>query len=125
KLDEERKKREVAFIKVKTAYDEKERAWLSNQAAVLAGHLHDGDACPVCGSVEHPKKASHAESRLTREELEAAKQQLEAKQTAYQQTKAEAEANRKEIGEKEKELKENQIETGDIERQYEQLVKEG
>jgi len=125
KLDEERKKREVAFIKVKTAYDEKERTWLSNQAAVLAGHLHDGDACPVCGSVEHPKKASHAESRLTREELEAAKQQLEAKQIAYQQTKAEAEANRKEIGEKEKELKENQIETGDIERQYEQLVKEG
>ncbi|WP_330164563.1 SbcC/MukB-like Walker B domain-containing protein, partial [Paenibacillus validus] len=28
-------------------------------AAALAAHLHDGGACPVCGSTEHPNPASH------------------------------------------------------------------
>lgn len=30
---------------------------LANAAAELAAKLHDGDACPVCGSVEHPSPA--------------------------------------------------------------------
>ncbi len=34
-----------------------ERAWLQGQAAVLAGRLEAGEACPVCGSTEHPRPA--------------------------------------------------------------------
>lgn len=34
-----------------------ERAWLEGQAAHLAAHLADGEACPVCGSVDHPALA--------------------------------------------------------------------
>ena len=125
KLNEELAKQEAAFTKAKTIYEQKEWAWLSNQAAVLAGHLHEGEACPVCGSVEHPHKASHAESSLTKEELEWAKKQREEKQTVYQQMKAEAEANKKEIDEREQELKENKVSTDKISFQYEQLIKEG
>lgn len=32
-------------------------AWMTDQAARLAAGLHDGQACPVCGSVEHPAPA--------------------------------------------------------------------
>jgi exonuclease SbcC len=35
-------------------------ARLAGMAAELAGSLHDGDDCPVCGSTEHPRPASDA-----------------------------------------------------------------
>ena len=38
------------------AYENMERRWLSEQAGILALHLHDGESCPVCGSTNHPKK---------------------------------------------------------------------
>ena len=38
------------------AYENMERRWLSEQAGILALHLHDGESCPVCGSTSHPQK---------------------------------------------------------------------
>ncbi len=38
----------------------KEMTWHLSQAAQLANALGDGEPCPVCGSIEHPKKARHA-----------------------------------------------------------------
>ncbi len=38
------------------AYENMERRWLSEQAGILALHLHDGESCPVCGSTNHPQK---------------------------------------------------------------------
>jgi exonuclease SbcC len=35
-----------------------ERAFIAGQAAILAEHLTEGEACPVCGSLEHPAPAS-------------------------------------------------------------------
>jgi DNA repair protein SbcC/Rad50 len=37
-------------------------------AAELAGSLHDGDSCPVCGSDEHPSPARSADGAVTREQ---------------------------------------------------------
>ncbi|MGE8074718.1 SbcC/MukB-like Walker B domain-containing protein [Listeria welshimeri] len=51
------------------------------QAASLATHLHEGGACPVCGSVSHPKLAEFGET-ANFEILEAAKGQLHEKELA-------------------------------------------
>ena len=53
------KEKETAFTKMQEAvhaYENMERRWLSEQAGILALHLHDGQSCPVCGSTNHPKK---------------------------------------------------------------------
>lgn len=40
-----------------------------NHALLLAEHLQEGDACPVCGSVHHPNPASGNSFSVTDEEL--------------------------------------------------------
>ena len=52
-------KKEAANNKMQVAvraYENMERRWLSEQAGILALHLHDGESCPVCGSTNHPQK---------------------------------------------------------------------
>ncbi|MBS0543694.1 MAG: SMC family ATPase, partial [Proteobacteria bacterium] len=46
--------------------------WRQAQAAILAGHLHDGGACPVCGSAEHPAPARFDGELPTEQALQAA-----------------------------------------------------
>ncbi|MBC1932781.1 AAA family ATPase [Listeria seeligeri] len=59
-----------------------EEAKLKNeQAASLAEHLHDGNACPVCGSIEHPNLATFEEA-ADLEKLEETKANFQAKQLA-------------------------------------------
>ncbi|CAM2361136.1 SbcC/MukB-like Walker B domain-containing protein [Listeria seeligeri] len=59
-----------------------EEAKLKNeQAASLAEHLHDGNACPVCGSTEHPQLATFEEA-ADLEKLEETKATFQAKQLA-------------------------------------------
>lgn len=65
------------FAAVKETYTELERQWFDNQARVLAAHLHDGDACPVCGSVEHPNKNNKDQTLApSKEELEQSRAML-------------------------------------------------
>jgi exonuclease SbcC len=46
------------------------KAYLDEQAGVLAENLKDGDACPVCGSKNHPHLATKKETVLTREAID-------------------------------------------------------
>lgn len=71
---------------------ELERRWIEGQAGLLAVHLHDGDACPVCGSEAHPAKAATPENLPSKEALDAAKEQLSAVQRELMTAKAEAAA---------------------------------
>ncbi len=75
------------LVRVRTAYsaaaDEKEslsrtyenleRAFLDEQAGLLASTLEKGTACPVCGSTSHPHPATVSEGAPTETQLNAAK----------------------------------------------------
>ncbi|WP_068258794.1 AAA family ATPase [Janibacter limosus] len=67
-------------------------ARLDNMAGELAAQLHDGDACAVCGSTEHPQPARAARV-VTPEEIGAAEQAASAMASEYEraaQARAEA-----------------------------------
>ena len=49
------------------------KAFLDAQAGILAENLNDGEACPVCGSLTHPKKAEKPVEVPTEAELKLAK----------------------------------------------------
>ncbi|MDD3361894.1 MAG: SMC family ATPase [Hespellia sp.] len=66
-------------------YEKLERAFLDEQAGLLAEHLADGVPCPVCGSTKHPRLAVMTAEAPTEAQLKAAKQQAEKLQTIMQQ----------------------------------------
>ena len=54
-----------------------EKAFLDEQAGILAGELKDGEPCPVCGSTHHPLPAELMGETISREDLEQAKAELQ------------------------------------------------
>ncbi len=54
-------------------YESMNRAFLDEQAGILAEALQDGMPCPVCGSLEHPRIARKSESAPTEAQLKEAK----------------------------------------------------
>lgn len=47
-------------------------AWRAGQAGVLAATLEEGEACPTCGSTEHPRPAQRTEGTPSDTELKSA-----------------------------------------------------
>ena len=62
-------------------YSSKNRAFLNEQAGVLAAALAEGEKCPVCGSLEHPAPAALPENAPSESELDKAKETWEKAQT--------------------------------------------
>ena len=58
-------------------YAKMNRAFLSEQAGILAQTLEEGKPCPVCGSHEHPHPAEASAEAPTEAQLEAAKKEME------------------------------------------------
>ena len=54
----------------KALYEAKNRAYLDEQAGILAAGLKDGEACPVCGSLTHPSPAALTDDAPTKQELD-------------------------------------------------------
>lgn len=50
-----------------------EANWLLNQAAEIAKTLEDDQACPVCGSVEHPNPARFSGDMITKQTVDSAR----------------------------------------------------
>lgn len=59
-------------------YEQMERAFLYEQAGILATRLEDGQPCPVCGSTQHPDPAVTPQHAPSESELESARQQANA-----------------------------------------------
>ena len=55
-------------------YESMNRAFLDEQAGIIAETLQEGMPCPVCGSSEHPCVAKKSESAPTEEQLKKAKE---------------------------------------------------
>lgn len=58
-------------------YNEKNTAFLREQAGIMASTLAEGMPCPVCGSVHHPSLAVLSESAPTEADVKAAKEKYE------------------------------------------------
>ena len=54
-------------------YDAKNKAFLDEQAGIIAARLETGKPCPVCGSTHHPRPAVTAESAPTEAEVKKAR----------------------------------------------------
>ena len=113
------------YDQLKNIYDNKEEAWLRGQASILANHLHDGEACPVCGSIEHPHKAHTNEQIPTRDELDQLKEKLNEKDQQYKDKAAFIKALENQIEELKADLKDTHIMENNINQTFDELVKKG
>lgn len=79
-----------ASEKEKTAYDRLNKAYLDEQAGLLASELVDGRPCPVCGSTTHPAPAVLSAGAPTKAALDKAKKKAEDAQRATENASVEA-----------------------------------
>jgi len=71
-------------------YSTKNKAFLDEQAGILASTLEEGSKCPVCGSTEHPKPAILSSSAPSKAEIDAAKEAWEKAQSSAMELSARA-----------------------------------
>jgi exonuclease SbcC len=110
--EKEAKRVQAQFDEARRLLARMEQEWRSGQAGVLAGTLRPGEACPVCGSTEHPRPAvlppdvpDQTGLRSQREEVESLEQQrdraretLAAEQREISRLEAEALSLKKNLG---------------------------
>ncbi|WP_341202440.1 AAA family ATPase [Planomicrobium okeanokoites] len=84
-----RDQKEAVYSEALTKYKLIEESWFANQAHLLAVQLKDGEACPVCGSHEHPVIHQEATgAAVTKEQLDQEKSRLDALDNAYRNAAA-------------------------------------
>ena len=71
-------------------YEAKNKAFLDEQAGIIAATLQDGIPCPVCGSVSHPKLAELSEDAPTEAEVKNARIAYEKARKAMEDASGEA-----------------------------------
>lgn len=108
------------YNKIKTIYDKAKEKWetartqyYSHLAVVLAGELDEGVPCPVCGSLEHPKKASTSSEEVTEEEVAQLENEKNKHEERYNQLSAQLKHISQEVASrlKELELTQEQVDT--------------
>ena len=102
---------QIEFDKLNADYEAKNRAFLNEQAGILAETLEDGKPCPVCGSLEHPhaahkseKAPTEAQLKTARNKAESARKVAEDKSGECREVKAGMEAKRDELNKAVREL---------------------
>lgn len=66
-------------IALNNEFVSKENKFLSAQAGILASKLQQGEPCPVCGSLEHPKLAEYSDDIPDKNEIDELKKRYELK----------------------------------------------
>lgn len=126
KLEKGKQEQFARLQKIQEKYQELEKSWLDNQASVLAAHLHEGDACPVCGNIWHGQKnAVHEMADITKEQLQLAKAALQKQESQYAEVEADYKHNTKVLTEAAKAIKAHGISTDSASETYQQMVNAG
>lgn len=81
-------KDQKAYMAAFQSYEERYRAFLAEQAGILAGELSPGSPCPVCGSCEHPDIRKLTKGAPTQQEVERAKQKRDQAEERREQSAA-------------------------------------
>lgn len=71
-LEKEMEKAGKAREAARSSAENLRRAYIFGQAAILASQLKEGEPCPVCGAIHHPKPAVSEEKLPTEEEVKRA-----------------------------------------------------
>lgn len=97
KLDSSYKKAANNYVKAsetasqkRDEYEKIHKAYLDEQAGILAGELTEGEPCPVCGSTSHPHPAEKSENAPTKEKLGEAKNACETAEKKAEDASADA-----------------------------------
>ena len=77
-------------VRLGQVYEEKNRAFLHEQAGILAATLVEGIPCPVCGSERHPHPASLSKTAPTEADVRAAKHAYDRAQSAVAEASGDA-----------------------------------
>jgi exonuclease SbcC len=72
-------KKLAEYEEISREYNHLYQGFIQSQAGILAQSLQEGEPCPVCGAVRHPKPAELSEEICTREELEKKKEAVDKK----------------------------------------------
>ena len=117
--------RRQALARIRHEHDRMEAAWIEGQASLLAMHLHDGKPCPVCGSLEHPNKASFGSEVPSREALQQIKEQLRLAEQELHEAAAQVAAARSSRSQKADVLEEYGIEARGYAEQLQEVIASG
>lgn len=118
-------RKEAAYQETKEIYDELEARWFGSQAQVLAAALHEGEACPVCGSKEHPAKDGNVHhASVPKEQLDAAKAKLDQTDSLFRDALAKMNAMEGQHVQKQQAAAEMGLATEQADETYQQLEQE-
>lgn len=87
KLQEELGRKLDEFEASSQKYEQYNHIFIAEQAGILAQQLTDGKPCPVCGSLQHPRKAKLSGIAVTQKDVEEAKEKREQAQARMEQTR--------------------------------------
>lgn len=118
--NEQEKQYELA----EAAYDQLAADWLQGEASILAAALHDGEACPVCGSAEHPNKAHEGNEKVSKDRLDGEKSILAKVENEYRMAVAHFESAKTAMAEKKLSAENEEVDVANIEQQQQQAIAE-
>lgn len=107
RIQQEYQKAEVEYQQRSHDYLEMEAYFLREQAGIIASNLVTGKPCPVCGSTEHPSKATITQGAPSEDELKNAKTKLDKTHNAMIVASGKSEKQRTKVEMLENALQEN------------------